>query len=290
MGPSSYTTHTSNAITAHAEKLNLCNKRTLWRGIKLGFPIFLGYVPVGLAFGILAHAQGFSLLEALVCSGTALAGAGQFIALATLLAGGDAFTTIVATGVVNLRYVLFGATLSPYLRALKMRYLPWIGYTLTDESFAINVADLRARKASAGSMSGVGLIAWIGWVLGTAVGLSCANWIGDPNTWGVDFAMPAMFAALFVTLAENRQHIITGIIAGALVIGLAFLAHLGIPLDPNWFIVIAALGGATIATVIFPHSENTEGDISAGEELSVARPRETMSNDASHPLEGDLHE
>lgn len=250
-----------------------------WRGIKLGFPIFLGYVPVGLAFGILAHGQGFTLLESLVCSATALAGAGQFIALATLLAGGDAFTTIVATGVVNLRYVLFGATLSPYLKNFKMKYLPWIGYTLTDESFAINVADLRSKRATPSSMMGVGCIAWIGWVCGTALGATSARWIGDPSSWGVDFAMPAMFAALFVTLAENRAHVITGIISGGLVILLAVLAHFGAPLDSNWFIVIAALGGATLACFLFPHSESTVDDLSQGEELSIAH---TVQTEQSH--------
>lgn len=273
MGPSSYTTHTANATEPTTHAFNTLNKHTFWRGIKLGLPIFLGYVPVGLAFGILAHTQGFSLIEALVCSATALAGAGQFIALATLLAGGDALTTIIATGVVNLRYVLFGATLSPYVRTLKMRFLPWIGYTLTDESFAINVADLRAQRASAGSMTGVGFIAWIGWVSGTALGVVCSQWIGDPSTWGVDFAMPAMFAALFVTLAENKEHVLTGLCAGALVIGLALLSHFGIAIDSNWFIVIGALGGATIAMIVFPHTEESEQDLSAGEELLVASPR-----------------
>lgn len=271
MSTPSYTTQTSKTTASSSEQISHFDAHSFWRGITLGFPIFLGYVPVGLAFGILAHTQGFSTIEAIVCSATALAGAGQFIALATLLAGGDAFTTIVATGVVNLRYVLFGATLSPYLRSLKMRFLPWIGYTLTDESFAINVADLRSSKATAGSMSGVGFIAWVGWVLGTAIGATSAQWIGDPSTWGVDFAMPAMFAALFVTLAENRQHVITGIISAELVIALALLAHLGLPLDGNWFIVIAALGGATIASLIFPHTESSETDLSQGEELTIAQ-------------------
>ena len=285
MSTPSYTTQTTKAAEPKEVPISHFNGPSFWRGITLGFPIFLGYVPVGLAFGILARTQGFSLLEATICSATALAGAGQFIALATLLAGGDAFTTIVATGVVNLRYVLFGATLSPYLRALKMRFLPWIGYTLTDESFAINVADLRNHTATAGSMSGVGFIAWTGWVLGTMVGVTSAQWIGDPSTWGVDFAMPAMFAALFITLAENRQHVITGIISAGIVIALAILAHLGLPLNSNWFIVVAALGGATIASMIFPRTETLETDLSQGEELTVAN----AALDG-RTVEGDEHE
>ncbi|MBK5210814.1 MAG: AzlC family ABC transporter permease [Coriobacteriia bacterium] len=246
------------------------DRSDFFRGIKLGLPIFLGYLPVGLAFGILAARQGFSPLEALLCSATALAGAGQFIALATLLAGGNALTTVIAAGIVNSRYVLFAATVSPHLKKVSLKVMTWLGFTLTDESFAINIADLRSDTATQSSMGGVGLIAWIGWVAGTGIGVTCSSWIGDPSRWGIDFAMPAMFAALFVTLAENREHILTGVFSGCIVIALALLNHFGTAIDSNWFIVIAALAGATAAAFIFPHEQATE----SGEEITVVAHKE----------------
>ncbi|MCL2818585.1 MAG: AzlC family ABC transporter permease [Actinomycetia bacterium] len=221
------------------------------RGMKLGMPIFLGYLPVGTAFGILANQYGFSLLAALVCSGTALAGAGQFIALATLAAGGNAVTALIACAVVNLRYVLFSATLSPYVSSIRLGPLSWIAYTLTDESFAINTADMRSGKCSARSMAGVGLIAYIGWLLGTALGWMFGTWIGDPTRFGIDFAMAAMFSALFVALAENTKQVLCGILAGTLVCGLWFASRAGVAIDQNWFIIIASLAAATIALFIF---------------------------------------
>ena len=214
-------------------------------------PIFLGYMPVGMAFGILAYQYGFSLIAALVCSATALAGAGQFIALATLISGASAMTVLVACGVVNLRYVLFSATLSPYLQKIPTRIMAWLGFTLTDESFAINVADLRAGTGTPFSMAGVGLIAWCGWVLGTAIGWLSGGLIGDPNRFGIDYAMAAMFSALFVALAEDRRHVLCGIGAGALVCALWFVQTWGISIDSHWFITIASLTGATIAMIVF---------------------------------------
>src|SRR5574340_573103 len=74
------------------------------RGLKLGLPILLGYVPVGMAFGILADGLGFTPIQAIVCSATALAGAGQFIGLALMKSGATAFAVVAATTVVNLRY------------------------------------------------------------------------------------------------------------------------------------------------------------------------------------------
>ena len=134
---------------------------------KLGFPIFLGYMPVGVAFGILARTLGFSVLAATVCSATALAGAGQFIALAVLASGATVFEVLAATTVVNLRYVLFGSTLSPYLHGVPLHTQAGLAFSLTDETFAVNIADHRAGLSTPASMLGVGAVAWTGWVLGT---------------------------------------------------------------------------------------------------------------------------
>lgn len=221
------------------------------RGVRLGMPIFLGYAPVGMAFGILARRMGFSVTETIVCSGTALAGAGQFIALSLMGTGATAAATILATAVVNMRYLLFSTTLAPHVRGVRPAPLGWLAFTLTDETFAVNIADVRKGTATTASMAGVGLIAWCGWVLGSGLGAVGSAWIGDPSSWGVDFAMPAMFSALFVALAEDRRHVAIGLLAAALVLALPALAALGIRLDASWLIVIAAMAASTIAAVIF---------------------------------------
>lgn len=223
----------------------------LARGVELGLPIFLGYMPVGMAFGILARTLGFSVLAAVTCSATALAGAGQFIALSVLGSQGGVAAALVATTVVNLRYVLFASTLSPYLRGLSLTSQTGLAFTLTDETFAINIADHRAGLSTPASMLGVGLISWIGWVLGTLLGAAGAERIGDPSRFGVGFAMPAMFTALFLALAENRRHVVIGVLAGAIALGLPLLSGAGIRLSPSWFIVIASMTAATIGAVLW---------------------------------------
>lgn len=222
------------------------------RGVKLGFPILLGYFPVGIAFGILAAQYGFSPLLATLCSATALAGAGQFIALSVLIATQSISATLIASAVVNLRYILFAAALSPYLSKINIPKLSFLAFTLTDESFAVNISDLKKKKAGFASMSGVGIISWFGWVAGTLVGSLSANYIGDPNRFGVDFAMAAMFSALLIALAENRQHIIAAAVAVLIVLGLAYMNASGlVSISPNNFILIASLGAALIASIIF---------------------------------------
>lgn len=218
------------------------------RGLRLGLPIFLGYSPVGAAFGVLAIQLGFTVSQAVVCSATALAGAGQFIALSVLGSGAGAVSALIATTVVNLRYVLFATTMAPRVAGAGPATLGWLGFTLTDETFAVNVADQRVGLATPASMAGVGAVAWMGWVLGTLAGSLGAGLIGDPTRWGVDFAMPAMFAALFVALAEDRRHIVVGLGAGAIALALPSLARAGVMIPTAWHVVIASMAAATLAS------------------------------------------
>ena len=159
--------------------------------------------------------MGFTTPQAVICSATALAGAGQFIALAVLgkRCGGR-------------RGADRDDDRQPALRAVRGHALPLparrpaaqqapIAFTLTDETFAVNIAEHRLGLSSPASMIGVGVIAWCGWVLGTWAGAFGADWIGDPARFGVGFAMPAMFTALFIALAEDWRHVVTGLFAGA---------------------------------------------------------------------------
>jgi 4-azaleucine resistance transporter AzlC len=215
------------------------------RGLRLGIPILLGYLPIGMAFGVLARTAGFTIAQAVACSALALAGAGQFIALALMRAGADAGTVLVATGVVNLRYVLLGATLTPYLRHERMGTQTVIAATLTDETFGVNVNDLRGGSASPASMNGVGAISWVGWVGGTLIGAAAAGAIGDPTTWGLDFAMAAMFSALLVATAEDERHWIVAGVAATLAIGFSLI------LPGKWPLVAAAIGAAAFGAVVY---------------------------------------
>ena len=225
--------------------------RQFSRGVRLGLPILLGYTPVGVAFGVLAVTSGFTALQAVVCSATAIAGAGQFIGLSFVATGAPVSSALVATTVVNLRYVLFASTLSPYLHGLTALEQTPLAFTLTDETFAVNIADRRAGLSTPWSMFGVGAIAWLGWVAGTAFGAFGAGWVGDPTRWGAQFAMPAMFTALCVALAENRRHVVIGIVAGALTLGLALLSNVGVRVESSWLVVIASIVAATVGAAVF---------------------------------------
>ena len=216
----------------------------LLRGARLGLPIFLGYMPVGAAFGLAATAAGFTVAQATACSALVLAGAGQFIGLAALTASGNLAAALVATGVVNLRYLLFSATMAPHLKGVPRWQQVALAFTLTDETFAVNIADARKGRADRFSMTGVGAVAWIGWTLGTAIGATAGSALGDPSRWGVDFAMPAMFVALLVGQATGRREVIAGALAAATALALSTV------MPGQWPVVVAAIAAATVMTAV----------------------------------------
>ncbi len=222
----------------------LSDRARFLRGAKLGMPIFLGYAPVGAAFGLAAAAAGFSVAQATACSAFAIAGAGQFIGLAALQASPVLATALIAAGVVNLRYLLFSATLSPHVRDVPRWQQVLLAFTLTDETFALNISDAREGFADAFSMLGVGAVSWLGWTLGTAVGALAGSAIGDPSKWGVTFAMPAMFTALLVgQLTGRREAFAAGIAA---VVALV----LSVWLPGQWPVVVASLTAASVMTAM----------------------------------------
>lgn len=215
------------------------------RGVGLGMPVFLGYVPLGAAFGLMAVAAGFSVLQATACSALVIAGAGQYLAI-RMIPGGDLAATLLATGVVNLRYLLFSATMAPYLAGVPRWHQGLLAFTLTDETFAINAADAREGRADRFSMLGVGVVSWVGWTLGTLVGALAGSAIGDPNAWGVSFALPAMFTALLVGQLTGRREFIAAGLAAVVALALS----MAIPRD--WALVTAAMVAATVMTAVKP--------------------------------------
>jgi len=248
------------------------------QGLKSGLPIFFGYVPVGLAFGILACQHGFAWWEALLASAGAIAGSGQFVALSALIAsGGSVAAALIASSVVNLRYLLFSATMAPHVRKVKPPLLlGWLAFLLTDETFAINMAEIGEGKSTHIRQAGVAFISWVGWVSGTMLGAVGASFVKNADRFGVNFAMPAMYAALFVALAHNLKEVICGIGAAAIVIALYVLKAQGVVAIPHyWFIVIAALVAATVATIVWPHAgkneKHPEGEEEAAEMLVATR-------------------
>lgn len=174
-----------------------------WRAaLRASLPVGLGYLPVGIAFGVLATEAGLPAWIALACSVIVYAGALQFAAI-PLLAGGAGLATVALTALlVNLRHLLYAL---PLLRDLPARRASRL-YTLaalTDETYSLTTAMPRTERRRL--LLPVALINQAWWVFGTLVGAVLGPAIGErvPN---LDFALPCLFLILAIEqyLASRR--------------------------------------------------------------------------------------
>jgi len=176
-------------------------------GVRAGFvaclPVALGVGGYGVVFGVLADRAGLSVAEAALMSATVLAGAAQLVAVDLWADPVPTATVVATTLVVNLRYVLMGATLRPWFADLTpvQRYAS--AFFTADENWALTVRDLRSGSGRGAFLLGSGLAIWVCWVVATVAGTLASASVGDPARYGLDFVFPAVFLVIAVDLWDG---------------------------------------------------------------------------------------
>jgi 4-azaleucine resistance transporter AzlC len=108
-------------------------------GLRAELPILLGVIPFGLIYGVLAISAGLPPAAAMAMSSIVFAGSAQFIAAQQFEALTPAPVMVLTTLVVNLRHMLYSASLAPYLRPLAKGWKWLLAYLLTDEAYAVTI-------------------------------------------------------------------------------------------------------------------------------------------------------
>jgi 4-azaleucine resistance transporter AzlC len=202
-------------INEHA-RFKLANN-SVFIGIMKGLPVFVGYLPIGFAYGVLAMQAGFTAIETVLMSIMVYAGSAQFIGVGMVAAATGITTIILTTFLVNLRHLLMSASLAQRLSGKDKRKLALFSYLITDESFAVNSVWLRNNNDVAfRSLFSVNVTAYLGWISGSILGALVGAQPINVEKYGLDYALPAMFIILLIFQLENRKYIVLAIIAGVL--------------------------------------------------------------------------
>jgi len=220
-------------------------KRTeFFLGVSSMLPLLLGVVPFGLVFGVLGISSGLTETETILMSSIVFAGASQVV-FAQLWAAGSAYIVIGSSvALINLRHVLYSASVAEYLKKLSFKWRIILGYLLTDEAFAVSIKRFSSHGKSRPVhffMLGAGLTLWFAWQISTIVGVIAGSTI--PENWELAFAIPLTFIAIVVPLIRNIPTIISAITSG-------LIAIFGQSLPWNTWIIVAALGGILIGASI----------------------------------------
>ena len=187
-------------------------------GFLAALPIILGYFPYGFAFGILAKQAGLNLFQTVFMSLVVYAGASQIVAVGLLQAGETVLAIVVATFLLNARYFLMSAALAPFLGDWSLPQRLFFGFTISDETFAVNSLAFQRERAQAGFGFGVNLTAYFCWSLFSLLGFIAGGWVADTRHWGLDFALPAVFIGLLIRMIRNRTTVLVALLAGLLAI------------------------------------------------------------------------
>ena len=181
----------------------------------------------GLSFGVLAQAAGMGAAAAVVMSGTTFAGSAQFAAAAVIDAAGGVATAITAAVLLNARYTPISLTVAPSMSGSPLRRL-LEAQLIVDESWA--VSQVGGGRVDRRLLIGAGLTLYVGWVGGTAIGTLGAGFLGDPESYGLDAAFPALFLALLVRQLTGRRAVLTAVAATAVSLALVPFTSPGVPI------------------------------------------------------------
>jgi len=196
-------------------------------GARAVAPLAVAVLGFGISFGLLARSAGMGWLAPIVMSATTFAGSAQFAAVSILGAGGTVAAAVAAAVLLNLRYGPIGVSVAPWLDGPAWwRFLR--AQLVVDESWAL--AAEGEGRFDPRILVGAGLLLYVSWVAGTAIGTFGGEALGDPKTLGLDAAFPALFLALLLLQLRNRRTIVAAILGGAIALALTPVAPAGVPI------------------------------------------------------------
>lgn len=224
-------------------------------GVRDTLPLLLGVIPFGLVAGIAAVNAGLDLQHAVGFSVVVFAGASQLAAIELLGKNSPLAVVVVTAVVINLRMMMYSASIAPHLRDQPARWKAVMAYVLTDQAYALSIARYRGSDVDRRwYYVAVAFTLWVVWQVTTIAGVLLGA--GVPDAWGLEFAVPLVFLALLVPAMEDRPTTIAGLAGGAI----AVLAG-GLPL--NLGLLVGATAGIVAGLVVertAQESEVADGD------------------------------
>jgi 4-azaleucine resistance transporter AzlC len=185
-------------------------------GAKAVAPMLVGVIPFGLVAGATAVDDGFGVGAAAGMSTIVFAGASQLAAFQVLADGGSALLAAVAAWTINLRMLLYSASLAPHLAHETRARRLLVAYLMTDQAYAVSITrwelDSTEEKRRVPYYLGAGLLLWVVWQLSTLAGALGGSAI--PDDIPLDFAVPLVFLVLLVPVITTRPAAVAAVAGG----------------------------------------------------------------------------
>lgn len=219
--------------------------RELKRGIVMGIPIAMGYIPIAMTFGVLSKTGGVSLGESFLFSSMVYAGASQFMAINMIMLDSGFSQIIIATLLLNLRHFLMSASLSQRMDVRNSKLLPLISFGVTDEAFSM--ASSCEGRIHTLLFMGIHLTIYTSWVAGTLLGYLAGEVLPSSLSSSMVVGLYAMFIAILVPQMKGSGRVSLLVLLSGLINTTIKSSKL---LPRGWDIVATISMVALIGTVI----------------------------------------
>ncbi|MDM8537252.1 AzlC family ABC transporter permease [Desulfobacterales bacterium HSG17] len=226
----------------------------MYQKIRSGFianlPVAASVGAYGSVLGVLAVQKHLSWLELMLMNLSIFAGSAQFVMVDMWFPPLPIVEITMAVLVINLRYLLIGASLSSVFQGKSLMHKFAIMHFVADENWAVTMAAHRKGAASTYFLFGGGLCVMSAWCFGTMLGHRVGAVIQNPEVYALDFAFIAVFTALAFSLWQGKKDILPWITAALF----AIIAENFLP--GKWYIIIGGISGALVSAFQIKEDNN----------------------------------
>lgn len=219
------------------------NKRAQYlAGARAGVPVLFGFIPVGIAYAIMARQAGFSGMETVLMSAAVFAGASQMMAVGMYAQGAGTIAMILATFILNLRHLIMSTCVINLIKNEPVRRKLLAAFGVTDESFALFTTTGEGH-CNGYYFLGMITVTYSAWVGGSAIGALASEFLPEIISASFGIALYAMFLGILVPNLRKESSLAYLVILAALCNTLVsqFIA-------PSWALIFTTIFCAAAGT------------------------------------------
>jgi 4-azaleucine resistance transporter AzlC len=209
-------------------------------GAVANLPVSASVAAYGSVLGMLAAQKGLTWMQLLAMNLSVFAGSAQFVMAEMWVPPLPVVEMTLAVLIINLRYLLIGASLEPLFRGTSLARKAGIMHLVADENWAVTMAACRRGKGSTAFLLGGGICLICVWSMGTLLGHQLGALVARPECFALDFAFVAVFTALTMGMWRGKTDRLPWLTAAVL----AIVAQRWLP--GKWYILIGGLAGALV--------------------------------------------
>ena len=211
------------------------------RGFYTILPFAMGGLPFGLVVGISAQAHGLSVIETFLMSGIVFAGSAQLLAFGAWTIPASSLAATLTAFVVNLRFVLMGPGLAPWLDGLRGARRWGTLFFLIDPNWALALREIEEKRRDAAFFVGTGVAFWIVWEASTIAGHVLGQWVAPAPGHPLFFAALATFIAMLLPMWRGSRDLLPWIAAAVVALVVARLLP-----GTTWHVIAGAVVGGSV--------------------------------------------